>query len=233
MRLRAVIFDVDGTLAETEELHRRAFNQAFAEADLPWHWSVADYGALLTTTGGRERIARHMAQIGALPDPALVAALHRRKNLRYAEGVAAGALTPRPGIRRLLHACLHEGIALAIATTTSRSNLAALLDHALEPMAQSWFAAIVTGEDVSAKKPDGQVYDRVLAELRLEPTDCIAIEDSAAGLAAARAAGIPVVITPSDYTRWHDFSGAALVCDQIEGHVDLARLDALLNLHPA
>jgi HAD superfamily hydrolase (TIGR01509 family) len=227
MGLKAIIFDVDGTLAETEEAHRRAFNQAFAEAERPWHWSAQDYGALLTTTGGRERIARYMAEIGIEPDPAAVAAMHVRKNAIYAELVAAGAIAPRPGILRLLHQSLNEGVALAIATTTSRANLDALLHHVLEPEAPSWFSVIVAGEDVFAKKPDPEVYQRVLSQLALEPADCIAIEDSQAGLAAARACGIATVITPSHYTAWQDFSGAALVCDSLDGHVDIARLESL------
>ena len=231
MRLQAIIFDVDGTLAETEEAHRQAFNQAFAEAGLGWIWSQDDYRALLTTTGGRERIARYRAESALLPDPANVAALHVRKNAIYADLVASGQVAPRPGVRRLLHQCLNEGIALAIATTTSRANLYALLDHALEPDARSWFSVIVAGEDVSAKKPDPEVYVRALAGLSLRPAECVAIEDSALGLMAARACGIPTVITVSDYTRGQDFSGASLVCDSLDSNgqrIDLPHFAALV-----
>jgi HAD superfamily hydrolase (TIGR01509 family) len=228
MRLRAVIFDVDGTLAETEEAHRTAFNQAFAEAGLPWHWTHDDYRALLTTTGGRERIARYRAQIGVDPDPDGAAALHARKNAIYAALVAEGAIVPRPGVMRLLQRCRDAGVALAIATTTSRANLDALLYHGFEPAAQTWFRVIVAGEDVAAKKPDPAVYRQVLAGLGLAAQQCVAIEDSAPGLAAATACGIATVITPSHFTRWQDFSGAALVCNDLDAHVDLALLDALL-----
>ena len=230
MRLRAIIFDVDGTLAETEEAHRHAFNRAFAEAGLPWHWTQDDYRRLLTTTGGRERIARHMASLGQRIDKAIVAALHSRKNAIYADLVAAGGIVPRPGVRRLLHQSLNEGIALAIATTTSRANLDALLHHALEPDAPSWFSMIVAGEDVAAKKPDPEVYRQVLSGLALPPDRCIAIEDSAPGLAAALGCGIATVVTPSGYTGWQDFTGAALVCDDLDAQVDLARLDGLIGV---
>lgn len=234
MRLRAIIFDVDGTLAETEETHRRAFNHAFAENGLAWHWTQADYAALLTTTGGRERIARHMAEWGLVPDPALVALLHAQKNDFYAVMVAAGDVAPRPGIARLIGQAHAQGLKLAIATTTSRANLAALLAHAFAPGLVDCFDAIITGEDVACKKPDPEAYRRVLVQLACDARDCVAIEDSSAGLAAARACGIAVVITPSIYTAWHDFSGAALVCDTLDdarGPVDLGRIEALLCHH--
>jgi HAD superfamily hydrolase (TIGR01509 family) len=230
--LRAIIFDVDGTLAETEEGHRRAFNQAFAEAGQPWHWTDRDYAALLTTTGGRERIARYMAESGLAADPATVVALHQRKNALYGEYVAAGAIVPRPGVTRLMQECRDRQVVMAIATTTSRANLMALLDHTLPPGAAGWFAAMVTGEDVPAKKPDPAVYHQVLASLGLQPDHGVAIEDSHAGLAAARACGIATVITRSHYTAAHDFTGAALVCNTLEddgtGHpVTVAGLAAL------
>ncbi len=232
MRLKAIIFDVDGTLAETEEVHRAAFNQAFVEAGLAWRWSAEDYGALLTTTGGRERIARHMEEIGLVPDSAMIATLHAHKNEIYAGRLAAQAIVPRPGVARLIDESLDRGIALAIATTTSRSNLLALLGGLLGSAAESWFSVIATGEDVIAKKPDPEVYRLVLSKLALGPSDCVAIEDSLAGLSAARGCRIATVATPSRYTRWQDFSGAALVCDSLDGSgdpVDITRLESLLR----
>ena len=231
MRLKAIIWDVDGTLAETEEAHRRAFNQAFAEAGLPWHWSEADCAALLTTTGGRERIARFMAEIGLAPDLALVAALHPRKNAIYADLLAAGAILPRPGVLRLIGEARVRGITLAIATTTSRANLEELLRHSFGPDAEGWFPVIVAGEDVRAKKPDPEAYRQALIGLALEPGDCIAIEDSQNGLLAARACALTTVITPSRYTGSHDFSDAALICSALDDQhhpVDVDGLDALL-----
>ncbi len=228
---RAIIFDVDGTLAETEEAHRRAFNQAFAEAGLPWCWSPADYTALLTTTGGRERIGRHAIETGTTLDATAIAALHIRKNAIYADLVAQGQVLARPGIARLIGEARHHGIALAIATTTSRSNLTALLECVFAPDAPDWFAAIVTGEDVAAKKPAPDAYLAALSALGLTASDCVAIEDSRNGLDAARACGIATIVTPSLYTATESFPGAAMVCASLDdgpGVVDVARLRLLL-----
>ncbi len=231
MRLKAVIFDVDGTLAETEETHRHAFNRAFAEAWAPWRWSQRDYRALLTTTGGRERIARYLSELDFPPDPTGVAAMHIRKNAFYAEMVEAGDIVPRPGVVRLIDECRRKGVTMAIATTTSRANLDALLRATFAPDAASWFAVIATGEDVTAKKPNPEVYRLVLDKLGLDAADCVAIEDSANGLLAARACAIPTLVTPSIYSIEQDFSGATLVCDSLDdaaSPIDLARLERLI-----
>jgi HAD superfamily hydrolase (TIGR01509 family) len=219
--LRAIIFDVDGTLAETEEAHRTAFNRAFAEAGKPWSWSEDDYRALLTTTGGKERIARYLDECGLAPDPALAAALHVRKNAIYAELVADGAVTPRPGVQRLIEEARRHDVALAIATTTSATNLAALLDHVLGRGTTGWFAVIITGEMVAVKKPDPEAYELALIDLDLPASACVAIEDSRNGLDAAHGAGIATLVTPSHYTRHEDFSGAALVRRDLDDDVTL------------
>jgi HAD superfamily hydrolase (TIGR01509 family) len=230
--LRAIIFDVDGTLAETEETHRAAFNLAFAEAGHDWCWSSDDYAALLTTTGGRERISRYMGEIHVSPDPAVIASLHERKNQLYAELIASGVVTPRPGIAALIAEARRDGIATAIATTTSRSNLVAMLDRVFGSKAMGAFAAVICGEDVAAKKPDPEVYRRALSALGLRATECVAIEDSANGLAAARACGIATVVTPSRYTIGENFDGAALVLDSLandDGRIGIAELRAVLS----
>ena len=174
-------------------------------AGLDWHWTEDDYRALLTTTGGRERIARYMVESDLPSDIALIAALHTRKNRIYTEQVAAGALRLRPGILRLIGGARERGIRLAIATTTSRANLTALLAGAFAADASTWFEAIVAGEDVSNKKPDPEVYRRVLDLLALNPTSCVAIEDTRNGLDAALGAGLSALITPSHYSahEWH------------------------------
>jgi HAD superfamily hydrolase (TIGR01509 family) len=225
--LRAIIFDVDGTLAETEEAHRTAFNRAFGEAGKPWSWSQEDYRALLTTTGGKERIARYLDEQGMAPDPALVAALHARKNALYADLVAEGAVSARPGVRRLIEDARRHDVALAIATTTSASNLTALLDHVIGRGAAVLFAAIVTGEMVAVKKPDPEAYELALIDLGLPASACVAIEDSRNGLDAARGAGLATLVTPSRYTDHEDFTGAALVRRDLDEGVTL---DTMRNL---
>lgn len=236
MSLRALIWDVDGTVAETEaDGHRVAFNEAFEAAGLPWRWGVERYGELLAVTGGFERLLADFetrSDAPAEPDTrqALARALHLDKNRRYAQRVAAGAVAARPGVLRLMHEALHAGIALAIATTTSRSNVDALFTALMGADWREHFAAVVCAEDAPLKKPDPQAYQRVLAELGLAPEAVLALEDSPNGLQAARAAGIATLVTPSVYFSAGDFAGAAAVCAAgLDGPppVDVAALRAL------
>lgn len=211
----ALLLDVDGTLAETEELHRICFNRAFAEAGLPWSWSVEDYRRLLATTGGRERIVRWIeevkperaARLSGHEDP-FVRALHARKTELYAEGVRAGEVALCPGIPELLARAHGLGLLLAIATTTSRANVDALLDAHPEALPRAWFATMVCGEDTARKKPDPEVYRLARERLGVEPSRALAVEDSRNGVLAAKAAGIAVVAIPSLYTRDDDFGAA-------------------------
>lgn len=213
---RALIFDVDGTLAETEEVHRQAFNEAFAAAGLRWHWDEETYARLLRVAGGKERI-RAFDQRNAVPllSFAEIAALHRAKTERYAALIAAGGCPLRPGVAAWLASARRRGQRLAIATTTTHGNIDALLSVALGRDWAGLFEAVVAGDDVPRKKPAPDVYVEALARLALGPADCIAIEDSGNGLAAASRAGIPVVITRSAYFRDDDFAGALLVVDNL------------------
>ncbi|UGY13240.1 HAD family hydrolase [Bradyrhizobium septentrionale] len=213
---RALIFDVDGTLAETEEVHRRAFNEAFAEAGLDWFWDQVTYARLLRVAGGKERI-RAFDQRNAVPSLTFadIADLHRIKTACYAALIAAGGCPLRPGVRAFLGGARRRGQRMAIATTTSHGNIDALLSVALGLDWADLFEAIVAGDDVPRKKPAPDVYVEVLARLGLAPSDCIAIEDSGNGLVAASHAGIPVVITRSAYFSDDDFAEALLVVDDL------------------
>lgn len=215
--LQAVLWDVDGTLAETErDGHRVAFNLAFEALGMPWRWEVADYGVLLQVTGGRERLLHDMAARTDAPATArerlmLVEELHRLKNHFYAEQVRAGAVVLRPGIAVLMGQCAERGVRMAIATTTSRVNVQALLRAQLGSRWASWFEVIVCGEDVRHKKPDPEVYLKVLTGLKLGPLQALAIEDSPGGAAAARAADVPVVVTRSVYFEQAIFDSAIAI----------------------
>lgn len=213
----ALIFDVDGTLAETEELHRRAFNHAFACHGLDWHWDRAAYKDLLRVTGGKERIrAYHVRQWVAPPlSDADIAELHRIKTAHYAELVETGCCSLRPGVTDLLTAAKARGQWLAIATTTSHGNIDALLSQAFGPRWAADFDAIVAGDDVRHKKPAPDVYLEVLVRLKLDASNCVAIEDSANGLIAASRANIAVLITRSMFFRDDDFSAAQIVLDDL------------------
>ncbi|HUW99282.1 MAG TPA: HAD-IA family hydrolase [Acidiferrobacter sp.] len=228
--LEALIFDVDGTLADTERNgHRVAFNQAFAAAGLAIVWDEMLYGQLLSVGGGRERLTYFFTDIRPDLRPAgdldaLVRALHARKTEIYGHLLTTGGVPLRPGVRRLLREARDQGLILAIATTTTADNLLPIWE-ALGPGAQTWFSAIGAGDCVPNKKPAPDVYEYVLAELGLTPSQCLAFEDSENGCRAARAAGLPTVVTVTDYTRMDRFDGALLVVDHLgEPGRPLARL---------
>lgn len=206
-QLRLLLWDVDGVLAETElDGHRLAFNLAFEASALPWRWSEARYGELLRVSGGRERL---LADMAVRPDAPTLAAereslareVHARKNELYAELVAAGGIPLRDGVIELMQDCLASDVRMAIATTTSRSNVDALLRFHLGGDWRTLFAAVVCGEDVQLKKPDPEVYLHALRLLGESPLRAVAIEDSPGGVAAAREAGIAVLVTQSAYFR--------------------------------
>jgi len=251
-RLQALIFDVDGTLAETErDAHRAGFNVAFEEAGLEDRWSPELYGQLLAVPGGKERIRHYWTEHKGEPEPdwEWVKGLHQRKAEVYTERIRAGLVPPRSGILRLLREAREAGIRLAIATTTTRAPLMELLRHTLAPEAAEWFEVIVAGDEVAAKKPSPDAYDKALADLGLAPGACLAVEDSRPGVEAAVAAHLPVVVTTSEYTGSHDFPGALAVFDGfgepdaeparvVRGEVELPAhgavdLDTLIRLHAA
>lgn len=209
--MKALIFDVDGTLAETERLHLAAFNLAFARERLDWRWDQELYRELLKVTGGKERMRAHASAIGwpaeDLPE-SRISRLHASKNEIYGDLVARGDFELRPGVERLLRGAHARGLRLAICTTTSRVNVLALLDSTLGAVDARMFEVIVCGEDVRAKKPDPEAYELALERLGEEARDCLAFEDSRNGLRAATAAGLRTVITPSEYTSHETFDGA-------------------------
>jgi HAD superfamily hydrolase (TIGR01509 family) len=212
-----LIFDVDGTLAETESVHRCAFNAAFREAGIAWYWDQRTYKRLLQITGGKERIrafARSHPPRLILSDDD-IARLHRQKTEHYTRLVAQHACRLRPGVAAFITNALSRGQTLAIATTTTADNVDALLRTALAVDWRDHFAAVVAGDDVARKKPAPDVYLEVLARLRRPAADCLAIEDSSNGLKAAAAAGIPALITRSEYFRDEDFSQGLLVVDDL------------------
>lgn len=215
--LKALLWDVDGTLAETElDGHRVAFNQAFEAAGLDWRWDEARYLELLVVTGGRERLLADMARrtdAPAMPEEreALARRLHADKNRRYAAIVASGALALRPGVQALIAQAQARGLRQAIVTTTSRSNVEALLQARLGAGWPRLFAAVVCGEDVQRKKPDPEAYGLALRQLGLSPLQALAIEDSPGGVAAARAADVPVVVARSRCFERSTVEGAVAI----------------------
>ncbi len=228
--LRALIFDVDGTLADTESAHCAAFNHAFAVSGLGWHWGEALYTELLGIAGGRERLLHYIDMVqpdmGRFAPMSLSDAVERLfelKTIAYVRAVNNGDVCLRPGVYRLINDALAQGLQLAIATTTSPVNIGALLRCNIGPNWRLKFAAIGDGATAPAKKPDPQVYLQVLDALKLEPAQCLALEDSSNGLRAATAAGLATLITPTRYTAHHDFGDAMRVLPDLS-QVDLAQL---------
>lgn len=218
--LQALIFDVDGTLADTEYGHLQAFNAAFKEHNLDWNWSEELYIKLLAVTGGKERMNYYLDKFHDGPrearfDDAFIAQLHRDKTRHYVELLASGGLPLRPGVRRLLEEAKARGLRLAIATTTTPANVTALLENSLAADGCDWFEVIGAGDVVKAKKPAADIYHYVLEKLNLSAAACLAFEDSENGLSAARDAGLQTVVTKNAYTDDHDFSGASLLLDQL------------------
>jgi HAD superfamily hydrolase (TIGR01509 family) len=227
LTLRALIFDVDGTLSETEEVHRRAFNETFAETGLDWNWSVEDYTWLLKTTGGKERMRAFRDHIGAsCPSDAEIAALHSAKTARYGALVASRALTLRPGVAELIQAARQAGLKIAVATTTNRSNVDALCRACWGKEADEVFDVIDAGDEVMAKKPAPDVFDLAVERLGIDPSEAVAFEDSRNGVMSAQAAGLRAIVTPSRYTAAEDFSMAEWVVEDLSA-MNIAVLDAL------
>ncbi len=218
-QLQAILFDVDGTLAETErDGHRVAFNRAFAEQGLDWDWSVEVYGKLLSVTGGKERIRHYLVDYLGDPDPdraagQFIRTLHERKTAHYLAMLLAGTIPLRPGVARLLDEAKAAGLRLGIATTTTPDNVTYLLQATLGKTGPARFDVIAAGDIVAAKKPAPAIYDYALDRLGLTAADCLAIEDSDNGLQAAQGAGLPTLVVTNDYTRGQDFTGAAAVLD--------------------
>ncbi len=227
---KAIIFDVDGTLAETEEAHRRAFNEAFEAFSLPWFWSEELYWDLLKTTGGKERMARYVRDHLHTPaDIEKIAAIHRRKTAIYGELITRGAAALRPGIAELIEDAKAQGVRLAVATTTSRPNVTRLCEACFARPAEEVFEVIAAGDEVINKKPAPDVFELALSRLGLKPEECVGLEDSRNGFLSCAGAGISCVVSPGVYTAGEDFSGASAILASFSEINTVDKLQALLD----
>ena len=223
--MRALIFDCDGVLADTERYgHLPAFNQTFREFGLPLQWSEEEYGRKLQIAGGKERMASELtpafvAANGLPADPealaAVVATWHKRKTAIYTEMVAAGALPPRPGVTRLIGAAQDAGWRLAVASTSAEPSVRAILDGAAGPERAARFDVILAGDCVAHKKPAPDIYLLAVERLGVDPADVLVIEDSRNGLEAATAAGLRCLVTVNGYTEREAFGEAVLVVSSL------------------
>ena len=217
-QLQGLIFDVDGTLANTErDGHRVAFNHAFEEAGLDWNWSVEFYGELLIVSGGKERIKYFLRQyrpkfVSPLEINEFAAYIHKLKTKYYLELLNDGAITMRSGAIRLIEEAKQANMTMAIATTTSLPNVIALLEKYLD---LDWFEVIAAGDIVAAKKPAPDVYQYVLDKIKIPAENFIVFEDSDNGLISAKQAGLKTIVTVNNYTERQDFSQADLVVSDL------------------
>jgi HAD superfamily hydrolase (TIGR01509 family) len=232
--LRALVFDVDGTLADTERYHLQAFNEGFVAEGLDWRWDPALYTRLLEVSGGKERMLAYWREVrgdaiviegNAMRD--IIDRVHLAKTAAYEAMVQDGLIELRPGVLALMEEALARGLQLAIATTTSPVNVAALLRRAIGPHWRLQFPVVCDASTAPHKKPDPQVYRQALQGLGLPAHACLAFEDSSNGLRSARAAGLDRVITPTAFTRHHDFDGALRVLPSLAG----VTLDELASWH--
>lgn len=226
MTLKALIFDVDGTIAETEkDGHRVAFNLAFQSAGLSWHWDIETYGKLLEIGGGKERLKHFISHYKPdlpqkQPLDSFIRHLHHEKSRYYAKLLREDVIPLRLGIKRLMTSARQQGIRLAIASTASLENVTVLLNSSLGEEMASWFEVIAAGDMVTKKKPAPDIYLLALEKLHLCASECLAIEDTNQGLIASTNAGLKTVITINDYSKNQDFHGANLVLNHL-GEPDL------------
>lgn len=221
MVMKALIFDCDGVLVDTErDGHRVAFNRAFRDFGIDIDWDVDLYGQLLKkVSGGKERLHIFFDQTGWPPGAdedrtEYVARLHAHKSLIFQQLVHDGVLSLRSGINRITDEARAAGLKLAVCTTARLESVLAVLDL-MGPKRKSWFEHVLAGDIVGRKKPDPAVYRLAAEKLKVNPQECMVIEDSNHGLRAALGAGMNCVITTSSYTRDEDFTGAKKVVSEL------------------
>lgn len=219
-QLKALLFDCDGVLVDTERNgHRVAFNRVFKEMGYPHVWDIAQYKELLKIAGGKERMRYFFDRVGwpepAVDKDALIRELHRRKTDRYMEIVDSGELAVRPGVTRLIDEAIAGGYKLAVCSTSNERAVSRIIDVYLGSARKSRFACILAGDIVSKKKPDPGIYLLAAERMHIEPAACCVIEDSRNGLLAAKNAGMRCVVTMNGYTEDEDFSGADIVVPEL------------------
>jgi len=218
--MKAIIFDCDGVLADTErDGHRVAFNKAFAKKGLSAEWSVEQYGELLEVAGGKERMRHYFDNYGWPADVAdkdtLIKELHKLKTDYFMQIIESGQLPLRPGVARLVDEAIAANIALAICSTSHERAVNLVAEVLLGPERKAHFRAILAGDVVSKKKPDPEIYNLASERLNLKPSECVVVEDTRIGLLAAKAAGMHCLITTNGYSKDEDFTEADLVVSEL------------------
>jgi HAD superfamily hydrolase (TIGR01509 family) len=218
--MKALIFDCDGVLADTErDGHRVAFTKAFLAKGYAIEWGVELYGELLAVSGGKERMRHYFDGCGWPSDvvdkDALVKELHKLKTDLFLQIVESGELPPRPGVARLVDEAVAANITLAVCSTSHERAVNLVAEKLLGSERKAHFSAILAGDVVSKKKPDPEIYNLASQRLGLEPSECVVVEDSRNGLLAAKGAGMHCVVTTNGYTNDEDFTEADLVVSEL------------------
>jgi len=210
----AILFGSISTLADTSELQRRAFNEAFAANGLDWEWSRDDYTSMLESNGGAQRIADYAEQQGE--DDVDAAAIHNTKSEIFRDLLGAQGVSARPGVVDTIERARQLGHQVGLVTTTSPENVAALLDALKDQIDTSAFDVVVDKTAVEDPKPSPSSYLYALSELGADAADAVAIEDNVGGVAAAVDAGITCVAFPNENTVAGDFSKAAETVESVD-----------------
>jgi HAD superfamily hydrolase (TIGR01509 family) len=237
-KLKALIFDCDGVLAETErDGHRVAFNRTFAAKGYDFTWDEALYKELVKIGGGKERMKHFFDRTswpaGTSDRDALVKELHKLKTDYYTRIIESGELPLRPGVARLVDEAIAAGVKLAVCSTSNERAVHTVVERLLGPERKAKFAVILAGDVVSKKKPDPEIYALVLDRLHLRPTECVVVEDSRNGLLAAKGAGMYCLVTTNGYTEDEDFQEADLIVSELGDpphvQVDLAKIRSIVS----
>jgi HAD superfamily hydrolase (TIGR01509 family) len=211
--MSAILFGSIGTIADTSELQRKAYNQAFEACGLDWCWDREEYLTMLEKSGGKKRIAEYASSTGHTVD---AEAIHRSKSEFFQKSLAESKIHPRVGVVETIQDAKSKGLKIALVTTTSQENVS-LLIKALRPNVQvTDFDVIVDASSVEHPKPDKAAYTFALERLGEKPDDCIAIEDNLGGVESAIAAGLDCVAFPGENTAHHDFEKAACRVNQLD-----------------
>jgi len=234
--MKAIIFDCDGVLADTErDGHRVAFNKAFERKGCATEWGVELYGRLLEVSGGKERMRHYFDSHGWPYDvedkDAFIKELHKLKTDYFMQIIESGELPLRPGVARLIDEAIAADVTLAVCSTSHERAVNLVVEKLLGSKRKARFSAILAGDVVSTKKPDPEIYNLASERLGLEPSECVVIEDNRNGLLAAKAAGMYCVITTNGYTKDEDFTGADLVASELGDPPNVqVTLEAVRNL---
>ena len=230
-KFKALIFDCDGVLAETEaEGHRVAFNKVFEEEKLGIHWDVETYGELLRIAGGKERMRQYFDKVNLKKNfdniNEYIKKLHRRKTDIYMEIIEKGLLRGRKGLKRLAIEAHRRGIKLAICSTSNDRGVTLLAKHVFRE-AFRYLDYILAGDVVTRKKPDPEIYLLAAQKLGVKPEECCVIEDTGNGVRAAKTAGMKCIVTRSQYTKTELFPAANFVVDSLGEGKGAVTIDAI------